>query len=94
MVSVVCLHALYCTDDIKLFDFGMAKELKPEHKVDDENYRLSFCGSPRYMAPGTFYTLFPRLTIFRTLRLKFTWSTSSMLDLYRGLGKDALQLVV
>ncbi|KAG7367596.1 serine/threonine protein kinase [Nitzschia inconspicua] len=38
-------------DDIKLFDFGMAKELKPDLKVDDENYRLSFCGSPSYMAP-------------------------------------------
>lgn len=40
-------------DDIKLFDFGMARELRPELKVDDENYRLSKCGSPTYMAPGT-----------------------------------------
>lgn len=38
-------------DDIKLFDFGMARELKDELKADDENYRLSLCGSPRYMAP-------------------------------------------
>jgi serine/threonine protein kinase len=45
------------TDDIKLFDFGMAKKLKPEYKVDDENYKLSFCGSPRYMAPGKFLSL-------------------------------------
>jgi serine/threonine protein kinase len=54
------LFILFWTDDIKLFDFGMAKELKPEHKVDDENYRLSFCGSPRYMAPGTFFKPFVR----------------------------------
>ena len=42
------------TDDIKLFDFGMARELTEDLKVDDENYCLSMCGSPRYMAPGTF----------------------------------------
>jgi serine/threonine protein kinase len=43
---------VFSTDDIKLFDFGMARELKPDLKVDEENYRLSLCGSPRYMAPG------------------------------------------
>jgi serine/threonine protein kinase len=57
---VIFLFASVCTDDIKLFDFGMAKELKPEHKVDDENYRLSFCGSPSYMAPGTVQIFVPR----------------------------------
>jgi serine/threonine protein kinase len=40
------------TDDIKLFDFGMGRELNDDLKADDENFRLTFCGSPRYMAPG------------------------------------------
>ncbi|KAL3921844.1 MAG: hypothetical protein SGILL_002536 [Bacillariaceae sp.] len=44
-------------DDIKLFDFGMARELKDDLKADEENYRLSLCGSPRYMAPEVWQRL-------------------------------------
>ena len=43
-----------CRDDIKLFDFGLAKELRDEYKVDGGLYKLTAdTGSPRYMAPGT-----------------------------------------
>jgi serine/threonine protein kinase len=44
-----------CPDDIKLFDFGMARELRDDYKTKDGNYRLSKCGSPRYMAPEVFW---------------------------------------
>jgi len=38
--------------DIKLFDFGFAKELKEEDKTKDGNYKLtSNTGTRRYMAP-------------------------------------------
>ena len=42
-------------DDIKLFDFGLAKELRDDLKVpgNDKLYHLTGdTGSPRYMAPG------------------------------------------
>ena len=45
-----------CRDDIKLFDFGLAKELRDSQMTEDGLYRLTAeTGSPRYMAPGTKY---------------------------------------
>ncbi|CAB9504192.1 activated protein kinase catalytic subunit alpha-1 [Seminavis robusta] len=39
-------------DDIKLFDFGLAKELRDDLKTEDGLYKLTGdTGSPRYMAP-------------------------------------------
>lgn len=39
-------------DDIKVFDFGLAKELREDLMNDDGTYRLTeLTGSPRYMAP-------------------------------------------
>merc|ERR1712183_1116963 len=39
-------------DDVKLFDFGLAKELDPKTKLDGAVYNLSGnTGSLRYMAP-------------------------------------------
>lgn len=37
--------------DIKLFDLGLVKELRPDEKDRNGNYRLSMAGTPRYMAP-------------------------------------------
>lgn len=38
--------------DVKLFDFGLAKELKPDEKGDNNLYHMSGnTGSLRYMAP-------------------------------------------
>lgn len=38
-------------DDIKLFDFGLATEMKDDRKADDDTYRLTgTTGSPRYMS--------------------------------------------
>lgn len=40
-------------DDIKLFDFGLAKELHDEDKDAEGLYKLTgVTGSPIYMAPG------------------------------------------
>ncbi|GFH58653.1 hypothetical protein CTEN210_15129 [Chaetoceros tenuissimus] len=36
---------------IKLFDLGLARELKEERKVGRDKYLLSLCGTRRYMAP-------------------------------------------
>lgn len=36
---------------IKLFDFGLARELKPERRMGRDQFFLSRAGSPRYMAP-------------------------------------------
>eukprot|EP00934_Nitzschia_sp_Nitz4_P000331 Nitzschia sp. Nitz4//scaffold293_size23253//18798//20314//NITZ4_008509-RA/size23253-augustus-gene-0.7-mRNA-1//1//CDS//3329546207//331//frame0 len=40
-------------DDIKLFDFGLARELPPPEESTNGNgqFKMSQCGSPRYMAP-------------------------------------------
>ena len=39
-------------DDIKLFDFGLAKEVHSEDKDENGLYKLTgMTGSPRYMAP-------------------------------------------
>lgn len=39
--------------DVKLFDFGLAKELDEKAKLDDGTYHLTGdTGSLRYMAPG------------------------------------------
>ena len=39
-------------DDVKLFDFGLSKELHDSFKNDDGTYKLTeMTGSPRYMAP-------------------------------------------
>lgn len=39
---------------IKIFDFGLAKELKDTYKVRDDQYRLSITGTRRYMSPEVF----------------------------------------
>ena len=39
-------------DDVKLFDFGLAKEVHPKNKDSDGYYKLTaMTGSPRYMSP-------------------------------------------
>merc|ERR1719469_1623108 len=39
-------------NEVKIFDFGLAKELIPSLKLDDGNYKLTgYTGSIRYMAP-------------------------------------------
>lgn len=39
-------------DDIKVFDFGLAKELKNDFRNPDGTYRMTEAtGSPRYIAP-------------------------------------------
>jgi hypothetical protein len=39
--------------DVKLFDFGLAKELDVKKKLEDGTYHLTAdTGSLRYMAPG------------------------------------------
>ena len=41
--------------DVKIFDFGLAKELDPTTKDDDGFYNMTAdTGSPRYMAPEVF----------------------------------------
>lgn len=41
--------------DVKIFDFGLAKELDPRKKLGDGTYNLTGdTGSPRYMAPEIF----------------------------------------
>lgn len=41
--------------DVKIFDFGLAKELDLRKKLDDGTYNLTAdTGSPRYMAPEVF----------------------------------------
>jgi serine/threonine protein kinase len=38
--------------DVKIFDFGLAKEINPKKKLDDGTYNLTAdTGSLRYMAP-------------------------------------------
>lgn len=59
MLAVVCLcrpHRSCCrwtlAGDVKVFDFGLAKELDPGSKLADGTYKLTAeTGSPRYMAP-------------------------------------------
>ena len=54
----------YFVNAIKLFDFGLAKELKDNLKLADGNYKLTGdTGSPRYMAPGKSWTLLRALSI-------------------------------
>jgi len=50
---VFFLHAQLQRDDVKLFDFGLAKELREKDRSDDSPfYNLTPCtGSLRYMAP-------------------------------------------
>ena len=44
--------AINTPGDIKIFDFGLATELKASKKTDDGLYKLTgMTGSPRYMAP-------------------------------------------
>lgn len=41
--------------DVKIFDFGLAKELDPRQKLPDGTYKLTGdTGSPRYMAPEVY----------------------------------------
>ena len=38
---------------MKIFDFGLARELQKERMLEDGTYKLTGqTGSPRYMAPG------------------------------------------
>ena len=46
----LCL-SLTVRGDIKLFDLGLVKELLPDDRRKDGNYKLSMAGTPRYMAP-------------------------------------------
>lgn len=42
--------------DVKIFDFGLAKELDPKKMLDDGTYNLTAdTGSLRYMAPGKYW---------------------------------------
>ena len=43
-------------DDVKIFDFGLAKELQEDKRVNGtDTFKLTAkCGSPRYMAPEVF----------------------------------------
>ena len=42
-------------DNIKLFDFGLAKELKKEERVEEDKYHNSEqTGTKRYMAPEVY----------------------------------------
>jgi len=44
-------------DDVKLFDFGLAVEMKTSRESDDGLYNFTgMTGTPRYMSPGTFQT--------------------------------------
>src|SRR5210317_2133283 len=48
----LCLSLLTTVrGDIKLFDLGLVKELQPDERRKDGNYKLSMAGTPRYMAP-------------------------------------------
>ena len=49
----MCIALFSCTvrGDIKLFDLGLVKELRPSDKDSRGNYKLSMAGTPRYMAP-------------------------------------------
>ncbi len=39
-------------DNVKLFDFGLAKELQPKHRIGEDLYRASGrTGTRRYMSP-------------------------------------------
>jgi serine/threonine protein kinase len=52
--------------DVKIFDFGLAKELDPNKRLDDGTYKLtSDTGSLRYMAPGKFQI--PRFIFWKSL---------------------------
>jgi serine/threonine protein kinase len=47
-------HFLFQRDDVKIFDFGLAKELHEDKRDENGLYNLTaLTGSPRYMAPGT-----------------------------------------
>jgi serine/threonine protein kinase len=49
---------------VKIFDFGLAKELQEDKRDENGLYRLTaMTGSPRYMAPGT--------SFFRKYLLKY-----------------------
>ena len=46
------LHIVYFSLSVLLVDFGLAKEIRPEDKLDDDLYKMSGnTGSLRYMAP-------------------------------------------
>lgn len=77
IVTNNCVHAFFIKnvgfdvrDDIKVFDFGLAKELREHLRCKDNSdlYNLtSDTGSPRYMAPGTlsyYYLLLQKLNSF------------------------------
>ena len=45
-----------CYEVVKLFDFGLAKELKEERKIGHNQYKATQCtGTRRYMAKGMFH---------------------------------------
>ena len=56
LIVLVCFRILYVgfdvRGDVKIFDFGLAKEFDSSKKDANGNYRLTGdTGSPRYMAP-------------------------------------------
>jgi hypothetical protein len=60
MLFVLFLSAvLRQRGDIKIFDFGLAKELHDEDKDTNGLFKLTgMTGSPRYMAPGMYLPVF------------------------------------
>lgn len=47
----ICDFASTVRGDIKLFDLGLVKELHPEGRDRNGNWKLSMAGTPRYMSP-------------------------------------------
>lgn len=75
---------------VKIFDFGLAKELKAKYKVGDDEYKLSVAGTRRYMAPEVFlkkaygkpadvYSF--ALTMWEILALEKPYSKLSVVDM-------------
>jgi len=75
-------------DNIKIFDFGLAKELKIEHRVGADQYHGSLAGTARYMAPevssGAPYGLPADVFSF----VLILWQMMSLEQPYKGLSAD------
>ena len=74
--------------DIKIFDFGLAKELKPCDKVGPDQFHTSgIAGTRRYMAPEVRYVhVFPKLSFTSTVQ-ELTYSKVAQVIPY-GLSAD------
>lgn len=74
----------------KIFDFGLAKELKEKYRVvGTENYKISLAGTRRYLAPEVFagkpYNLRADVFSFATLM----WEVLMLETPYYGMGSKA-----